>query len=92
MAPFILALGSSSDLDFSGFFVIVSKVAIPCGTSFTVALDTCFKCFTVLYWPLPYESYDPWLFIQHGVFGKPYLETEVPPVVQALIGQILGRI
>lgn len=90
-APFILALGSPRDLDFTAFFVILSKIAIPCGSSFLKALDTCFKTFTVLYIPLPLESFDHWMFIQHGVAGRPYEKSQLPPVVQGLIGQIMSR-
>ncbi|CAL8139440.1 unnamed protein product [Orchesella dallaii] len=92
IAPFILALGSSCNLEIDSYFVVIHKVAIPCGSNFFVALDSCFKCFTVLYLPPPIESFDHWLFIQHGVCGKPVKETELPPVVQALIGQIMCRI
>ncbi|ODN02959.1 Zinc finger and SCAN domain-containing protein 12 [Orchesella cincta] len=85
IAPFILGLGSSSNLEFDNYFVVIHKVAIPCGPNFFVALDTCFKSFSVLYLPPPIESFDHWLFIQHGVCGQPAKDTELPPVVQALI-------
>ncbi|XP_035712958.1 uncharacterized protein LOC118437743 [Folsomia candida] len=92
MSPFILALGSPSNLEFVSFFVIFQKIAIPCGEKFLKAFDTCFKLFTVLYVPLPLKSLDLWMFIVHGVGGKPCLRDELPPVVQSLIGQIMPRV
>jgi hypothetical protein len=73
------------------YFVIINKTAISCGSSFLVAFDTCFKSFVVFYLPPAVESYNQWLFIQHGVAGKPTI-LPVPPVVQALIGQIMPAI
>ncbi|OXA40038.1 hypothetical protein Fcan01_25151 [Folsomia candida] len=90
-APFILALGIPALLKFDAFYVIIDKVAIPCGSRFLVALDTCFKTFTVLGLPFPLESYDHWTFISHGVAGNGS-HSPIPPVVQALIGQIMCRI
>jgi hypothetical protein len=90
-APFILALGSQHDLDFNNFYVIIKKISIPCGPMFLLALDTCFKSFVVLYTPFPPESYDHWFFIQHGVGGRPYEKSQMPPVVQGLVGQIMTR-
>lgn len=93
MAPCILALGSTFDLNIDSFFVILDKFAIPCGNSFLVALDTCLKCFTVFYLPLPVESKNLWLFFEHGIAGKPIDDNSiVTPVIQALIGQILPRL
>lgn len=40
---------------------------------------------------VPVESFNYWLFIYHGVFGKPF-SSNMPPVVQALIGQIMQNI
>ena len=92
LSPFILALGSTINLEFESFFVILQKIAIPCGEKFMKALDTCFKLFTVLYIPLPLESLDLWMFIVYGVGGKPFSRGHIPPVVQSLIGQILPKI
>ncbi|XP_035700458.1 uncharacterized protein LOC118433026 [Folsomia candida] len=92
MSPFILALGSTINLEFEAFFVILQKIAIPCGEKFIKALDTCFKLFTVLYIPLPLESLDLWMFIVYGVGGKPFSRGQIPPVVPSLIGQILPKI
>ncbi|XP_035710550.1 uncharacterized protein LOC118436483 isoform X2 [Folsomia candida] len=92
LSPFILALGSTINLEFESFFVILQKIVIPCGEKFMKALDTCFKLFTVLYIPLPLESLDLWMFIVYGVGGKPFSRGHIPPVVQSLIGQILPKI
>ena len=91
-----MALGCVYTLEFESFFVILKKVAIPCGPNFMVALDTCFKSFTVLEIPFPMESLDLWMFIEHGIAGKPSEHrgrtVSIPPVVQAFIGQIMPRI
>lgn len=50
------------------------------------------KCFTVLNIPPPVESCDHWKFILSGVCGMPYEIGHLPPVVQALSGQIMSRI
>ncbi len=92
LSPFILALGTPANLEFSKFYVIFYKTCIPCGDSFLKALDVCFKFFTVFYYPLPLESYNLWYFIIHGVTGKPSLTSMMPPVVQALLGQIMPKI
>lgn len=90
-APFLLALGTMADLQFDSFFIIIHKVAIPCGSKFLKAFDSLTKIFTVLPLPFPVESFNHWLFIYHGVFGKP-CQSNLPPVVQALIGQIMQNI
>ncbi len=90
-APFILGLGTLYDLKIDEFYVILHKTAIPCGSSFIVALDTCLKSNTVLYLPPAIESNHQWLFLHHGIAGKP-LYYSLPPVVQALIGQIMSKI
>lgn len=92
IAPFILAFGSTVNLQFSEFFVIISDYAIPCGTKFLKAFDTCFKCFTVLNIPPPVESFDHWKFIINGICGMPYEAGHLSPVVKALIGQIMPRL
>lgn len=90
-APHILALGSTFDLKIEDYFVIIDKYAIPCGSSFLIALDTCLKSFTVFYLPPPVESKNLWLFVIHGVAGKPTSNVILTPIVQALIGQIMSR-
>lgn len=90
-APFILGLGTTYDMKIEDFFVIMNKTAVPCGSSFMVALDTCLKSTTVLYVPPPVESCSHWMFLQHGIAGKP-IQQPLPPVVQALIGQIMPRL
>lgn len=92
LAPFILGVGSQKNLEFSNFFVIYFKTCIPCGPSFLKALDTCFKFFTVFNHPYPIESFDHWHFTVHGVAGKPISSNLMPPVVQALLGQIMPKL
>ncbi|XP_035707212.1 uncharacterized protein LOC118435347 isoform X2 [Folsomia candida] len=89
-APHIVGFGTIYDVKIEEFFVIINKTVVPCGPSFMVALDTCLKSTTVLYIPPPIESYNHWMFMQHGIAGKP---ADNPlPLVQALIGQIMPRI
>jgi hypothetical protein len=91
--PFILALGSPELLQFSSFYVIFGKKAAYCtGPSFLKALDLGFKFFSVFYYPFPMESGNFWYFIVHGVSGKPTSTSDMPPVVQALLGQIMPKI
>ncbi|OXA55031.1 WD repeat, SAM and U-box domain-containing protein 1 [Folsomia candida] len=89
VAPLILALGSTYDLRIESYFVILDRMAIPCGDSFFVALDTCIKIFSVFYLPPPVEAKNVWLFLLHGIAGKPCDNSTLTPVVQALIGQIM---
>ncbi len=90
-APFLLALGSISDLKFREFYIVIHKIAVPCGDKFLQALDAITKVYTVFSLPLPIESFSPWKFILHGVLGKPN-PVALSPVVQALIGQIMQNI
>ncbi|OXA48191.1 Tigger transposable element-derived protein 6 [Folsomia candida] len=90
-APFILSLGSTYDLKIESFFVILDKFAIPCGSCFLLALDTCLKSFTVFYFPPPVEYKNVWQFL-HGIAGNPCDSLTLTPIVQALIGQIIPRI
>lgn len=90
-SPFILALGTTYDLSISQYFVVMKNFAVPCGSSFIVALDTCLKSLTVFYDPPAVESQSPWMFLEHGIAGKP-CPFPLPPPVQALIGQIMSRI
>ncbi|OXA41231.1 WD repeat, SAM and U-box domain-containing protein 1 [Folsomia candida] len=92
VAPLILALGSTYDLRIESYFVILDRMAIPCGDSFFVALDTCIKSFSVFYLPPPVEAKNVWLFLLHGIAGKPCDNSTLTPVVQALIGQIMPRL
>ncbi|XP_035707925.1 uncharacterized protein LOC118435663 [Folsomia candida] len=92
VAPLILALGSTYDLRIESYFVILDRMAIPCGDSFFVALDTCIKIFSVFYLPPPVEAKNVWLFLLHGIAGKPCDNSTLTPVVQALIGQIMPRL
>lgn len=89
--PFILAIGSVVNLCITQYFVCVQSVAIPCGHSFFLAMDTCFKSYHILQIEYPSESKPHWLFIEHGVFQRVYGKRIVPSSVRALIGQILPK-
>jgi len=89
--PFILALGSRSQLEIFSYFVIIDKLCIPCEPNFMSALDLCYKSYVVLGLPFPLECKAQWQYIDHVVFSRNEEPDLLPPTVKFLVGQTSWR-
>jgi len=90
--PFILALGTYSQLNMASFFVIIDKLSVPCENNFLCALDLCYKAFIVLGLSFPIECKPYWQYIDHVIFERVETPDLLPPTVKFLVGQTAWRL